>query len=85
MTVFFRYNFRPEVDNDVISGMAVDDVSVDVCVKYGADFVSNEHDRGLPYWGAYTNPWEGYRMGLSRPRLPLNWSWGRVGNFLFQI
>ena len=53
MTVF-HYNFRPEVDNDVISGVAVDYVSMDVRVKFGdsrsngsrdiqeADFVSNE-------------------------------------------
>ena len=52
MTVF-RYNFRPEVDNDVISGVVV-------CVKFGdswsngfrgirgADFVANEHDEAYP-------------------------------------
>ena len=51
---FFRYNFRPEVDNDVISGVAIGYVSADVVVKFcdsrssgsrdtrGADVVSNE-------------------------------------------
>ena len=29
----FRYNFQPEVDNDVISGVAVDNVGVDVAVN----------------------------------------------------
>ena len=28
----FHYNFRPEVNNDVISGIAVDNVGVDVSV-----------------------------------------------------
>ena len=48
----FRYNFRPE--DDVISSVDVDNVGMDVCVKFGdsksngfrdirgADFVSNE-------------------------------------------
>ena len=51
---FFRYNFRPEVDHDVISGVAVDTVGMDVPVKFGdsrsngfqyiqgANFVSNQ-------------------------------------------
>ena len=51
---FFPFNFRPEVDNDVISGLTVDNVGTDVPVKFsdsrsngfrdirGADFVSNE-------------------------------------------
>ena len=50
----FSYNFLPEVDNDVISGAAADNVGMAVCVKFGdsrsdnfrdirgADFVSNE-------------------------------------------
>ena len=50
----FRFSFRPEVDNDVISGEATDYVGMDVHVKFGdsrssgfrnirrADFVSNE-------------------------------------------
>ena len=50
----FPYNFRPEVDNDVIPGKAVDNVGMDVSMKCGdsrsncfrdirrADFVSNE-------------------------------------------
>ena len=50
----FPYNFRPEVDNDVISSVAVENVGMDVLVKFGdsrsngfrairrADFVSNE-------------------------------------------
>ena len=29
-TVFFRYNFRPEVDNDVMSSVAVDYVGMEV-------------------------------------------------------
>ena len=32
---FFRYYFRPEVDNDVISGVAADNVGMDVWVKFG--------------------------------------------------
>ena len=32
---FLKYNFRPEGDNDVISSVAVENVSVDVCVKFG--------------------------------------------------
>ena len=51
----FHYNFRPEIDNDVISGVAVDYIGMDVRVKFGdsrskgswairgADFASNEH------------------------------------------
>ena len=43
---FFCNNFRPEVDSDVIFGVSVDYVHVDVHVKFGegrgADFVSNE-------------------------------------------
>ena len=53
-TDFFRYNFLPEVCNNVISGVAIDHVGVDVHVIFGdsysnnsrgirgADFVSNE-------------------------------------------
>ena len=49
----FPYNFRPEVDNGVVSGAAVDNVGTDVSLKFcgsrsngfrairGADFVSN--------------------------------------------
>ena len=29
----FPYNYQPEVDNDVISSVAVDNVGMDVCVK----------------------------------------------------
>ena len=60
---FAPNNFRPEVDNDAVSGMAVDNVGMDVCVKYGdyksngfrdirgADFVSNERARrSLSQW-----------------------------------
>ena len=52
---FFHHNFQPEVDNDIISGVAVDYVDVDVHEKFvdsagsndsrdiqGAVFVSNE-------------------------------------------
>ena len=51
---FPPYNFRPEVANDVISSAAVDNVSIDVPIKFGdcrssgfrdirgGDFVSNE-------------------------------------------
>ena len=51
---FFPYNFRPEIHNDVISDAIVDNVGVDVCVKFGdsrsngfryiqgADFVLNK-------------------------------------------
>ena len=61
---FFRYNFRPEVDNDVISAVAIDYVGVDIPIKFGdsrskrsrdirrAGFVSNErkneHDKAYP-------------------------------------
>ena len=53
MTVL-RYNFRPEVENYVISGVAVHNVCMDVLVKFddsrsngfrdiqGTDFMSNE-------------------------------------------
>ena len=37
---FFRDNFRPEEDNDVISGGPVEVVGRDVCVKFG-DYRSN--------------------------------------------
>ena len=40
MTVF-PLNFRLEVDNDVISGKAVDNVGVDVRIKFG-DSRSND-------------------------------------------
>ena len=51
---FFRYNFQPEVDNGVTSGVAIYYVGMDVPVKFGdsrskgsrdirgAGFVSNE-------------------------------------------
>ena len=60
---FFRYNFRPEVDNEVISYVAADYAGMDVHVKCGdsrsngsrdirnADFVSNKHDRSLSHMG----------------------------------
>ena len=50
----FRYNFRPKLVTDVISGVAIENVIVDVPVKFGdyrsngfqdiggANFVSNE-------------------------------------------
>ena len=31
----FPYNLRPEVDNDVISSMAIGNVGVDVSIKFG--------------------------------------------------
>ena len=52
-----NYNFQPEVDNDVISSMALDNASMDVLIKFGesrsngfwdirgADFVSKEHGK----------------------------------------
>ena len=59
MGSLFRYNFRPEVGDDVISGLVVEHFGMDVTVKFGdsrsngsrdirgAGFVSNEHDRSL--------------------------------------
>ena len=38
--MFFTYDFQPEVDTDVISGTAVDNVGVDVPVKL-LDYRSN--------------------------------------------
>ena len=55
MNSFYRYNFRPETDNDVIFGGAAEYIGLDVRVKFDdsrsnsardirrADFVSNEH------------------------------------------
>ena len=43
----FRYNFQPEVDNDVVSGMAIDYVGIDVRVKFG-DSRSNDGSRDIP-------------------------------------
>ena len=52
--LFFHYNFRPKTDNYVISRVAIDNVGVDVPIKFcdtrsngfreirGADFVSNK-------------------------------------------
>ena len=31
----FSYNFRPEVAGDVISGVVIENVGVDVIVKFG--------------------------------------------------
>ena len=57
----FPYNLRPEVDNDVISGIAEENVILDVSVKFGdfrsngfrdirgADFVSNERTLAQAY------------------------------------
>ena len=45
----FRFYFRPEVDNDVISGVAVDNVGTDVRVKFGR-FMSNSFSRYLRSW-----------------------------------
>ena len=39
-STFFRYNFRPEVDNDVISGMVIDPGGMKAGVKF-SDFRSN--------------------------------------------
>ena len=36
----FPYNFRPDVDNGIISGVAVDNVGIDVPIKFG-DSMSN--------------------------------------------
>ena len=53
---FFPHNFQPDVGNDVISSMAVDNVGMNDLVILGqtvfrdirgADFVSNEHWRSL--------------------------------------
>ena len=60
----FPYNFRLEIDNDVISGVAIENFGMDVRVKFGdsrsndfrdirgADFVSNErvneHAKPIP-------------------------------------
>ena len=33
--LFSPYNFRPDVDNDVMSGMAIDNIGMNVCVKFG--------------------------------------------------
>ena len=49
----FRYNFRPEVDNDVMSGGSVDNVGVDVRVKFGDSRSNgfrdtNEQDEASP-------------------------------------
>ena len=56
----FPYNFRPEVDNDVISGSTVEHHGIDVCVKFGdsrsngfrdirgTDFESNERTVAKP-------------------------------------
>ena len=35
MALFLSYNFRPEVDNDVIFGVAVGNVGMDVPIKFG--------------------------------------------------
>ena len=35
LSTVFSYNFRPEVDNDVISGVTVDNVGMDVRAKFG--------------------------------------------------
>ena len=60
MTVF-PYNFRLEVDNDVISGTAVDNVGMEVAIKFGdsrsncfrdirgVGFVSNERTLAQAY------------------------------------
>ena len=57
IVIFFHYNFLPEVDNDVIPSVAVDNVGMHISVNYddsrsigscdipGADFVSNESDQ----------------------------------------
>ena len=34
-SLFAITNFRPEVDNDIVSGVAVDNHNVDVAVKFG--------------------------------------------------
>ena len=44
VSTVFCYNFRPEVDNDVIVfSVAVDNVGMDVCIKFG-DSRSNRFD-----------------------------------------
>ena len=68
------YNFRLEVDNDVISGTGIDNVGMDVPVKFGdsrsngfrnirgADFTSNER----------TNIGEAYTNSAKRERVSAN-------------
>ena len=41
LSTVFPYNFRPEGDNDVISGMTVDNVGMDDPIKFG-DSRSND-------------------------------------------
>ena len=40
----FCFNFRPEVDNDVISDLAVDNVGVDVRLKFGDSSSNGSQD-----------------------------------------
>ena len=72
-TVFPYNNLRPDADNDVISGMAIDNVGMDVLIKLGnsrsngfldirgADFMSNEQTNEQDE--AYLNSATRYRLG----------------------
>ena len=76
-----RYNFRPEVDSDVIYSVAVDCVGMDVHVKFddsrsnssrdirGAYFFStSEHDRSLSHKAEKpNNPIHSGEMSLLTP------------------
>ena len=55
LTVFFRYNFQPEIDSDVMSDVAVDYVGIYIRVKFGdsrsnvsQDTILNYNFRNLP-------------------------------------
>ena len=56
---FFRYTFRPEVDNDVISDVTADYVSMVVNVKLG-DSRSNDFQR-------YSRDWFRVANEISKP------------------
>ena len=43
-------NYQPEEASDVVSGMAVQYVSVDVCVKYGDSRSNRSRDIRLPHF-----------------------------------
>ena len=82
----FPYNFQPEVDNDVISGKAVDNVGMDVPIKFGdsrlngfqnirgADFVSNERTLAQ----SYPNSAKRKAFRLKTWKLPSPTPWWRI-------
>ena len=63
---FFAICCRPEIDNDVISGQAVDIVGVDVPVKFGDSRSNRSRDIRQPHFVLTTPAYAGHHIRAKR-------------------